>query len=230
MKILIVDDDAELRNLVGFALRQDGHETVEAPNGRRGLVVFAAERPELVILDVNMPELDGFATLKKLREFSDVPVLMLTVRSGEADQVLGLDLGADDYLGKPFSLRTLSARVRALSRRSGAGRPNLIESGELVLDMETQTVRVGVGPAVGLTGLEARLLQQLMSQAERAVPFDQLARQIWGYEGIGDRTRLKQLVHRLRLKLEPEPADPRFLLTIAGSGYLLRPTGQAPDR
>lgn len=112
MKILVVDDDAELRHLVGFALRQDGHQTVEAGDGGEALEVFASEKPDLVILDVNMPVMNGFDALREIRTRADTPVMMLTVRSAEADQVKGFDLGADDYLTKPFSPRTLLARVR----------------------------------------------------------------------------------------------------------------------
>ncbi len=223
MKILVVDDDAELRGLVGFALRQDGHQTVEAADGRAGLAVFATEKPDLVILDVNMPRMNGFETLREIRVQSDTPVMMLTVRSAESDQVRGLDLGADDYLTKPFSPRALLARVRAIARRAAGGRSLVLECGDLAVDPETQTVRVRGGDPVRLTGLEFRLLQFLMSQPGRTIPPERLARQIWGYQGIGDRTRLKQLVHRLRLKIESDPAEARRLVTVPGVGYSFHP-------
>jgi DNA-binding response OmpR family regulator len=223
LKVLVVDDDAELRGLVGFALRDDGHEVVEAADGKEALSAFAAERPDLVILDVNMPALNGFEVLGKLRERSDVPVMMLTVRAGEEDQVRGLDLGADDYLAKPFSPRGLLARVRALSRRTAGGRPGPLECGDLVLDRENQTVRVRGAAPVRLTALEFALLAFLMTQPGRPASPERLARHIWNYRGLGDRTRLKQLVHRLRLKIEDDPANAKRLVTAPGVGYLLQP-------
>ncbi len=228
MKILVVDDDAELRGLVGFTLRQDGHAIVEAVNGADALATFAGERPDLVILDVNMPVMNGFEALRRLRAGSDVPVMMLTVMSSEEDQVRGLDLGADDYLVKPFSPRTLLARVRALSRRAGAPAAGPVTLGDLRIDADAQTVRLGDGAPIRLTALELRLLLVLVPQAGRVVAPERLARDIWGYQGIGDRTRLKQLVHRLRQKLEQDPAGRRYLVTVPGAGYALRPEGVPP--
>ena len=222
MKILVADDDLELSGLIAFALRQGGFTTVEAPDGPSALETFRHENPDLVILDVNMPRLNGFEVLEQLRAFSAVPVLMLTVRAGEDDQVRGLDLGADDYLAKPFSPRTLLARVRALLRRGGTERPGHLDAGDLRLDPLSQAVTVGDAPPVKLTGLETRLLQILIASAGRPVTHDSLSRSIWGLRGVGDRQLLKQLVHRLRRKIEPEPAAPRRLVTIEGVGYALR--------
>ena len=130
MKILVVDDDLELLRLIAFALRQAGYMVLEAQDGPQALAVFERERPDLVVLDVNLPRLNGFEVLKKIRAVSEgLPVMMLTVRTGEEDQVRGLDLGADDYLGKPFSPRTLLARVRALLRRAGVDRPAPLTAG-----------------------------------------------------------------------------------------------------
>lgn len=227
MRILVADDDVELLGLVAFALRQAGFQVLEAADGEAALEVFRIERPDLVILDVNMPRRSGFEVLRTLRETSDVPVMMLTVRSSEEDQVKGLDLGADDYLGKPFSPRTLLARVRALLRRRGADRPGTLRAGHLAVDAATQSVAVGGGGPVHLTGLEMRLLQFLLANAGRPVPFDEASRHIWGVRGVGDRSLLKQLVHRLRAKIEPADGDPRYLRTVAGVGYLLAPDGAA---
>jgi DNA-binding response OmpR family regulator len=223
MKILVVDDDRELLELIAYALRQAGYLVLEAPDGPRALGTFRDEGADLVILDVNLPHLDGFEVLRRLRAESRVPVMMLTVRGAEEDQVRGLDLGADDYLTKPFSPRTLLARVRALLRRAGMEKPASLEAGDLVLDPDPQTVRVAGGGAVRLTGLEFRLLQLMVASAGRALPADRLVRHVWGYRGEGDRTQLKQLVHRLRRKIEPDPASPRYLVTAPGIGYLLRP-------
>ena len=222
MKILVADDDLELSGLIAFALRQGGFTVVEAPDGPSALQAISNESPDLVILDVNMPRLNGFEVLAKLRAFSRVPVLMLTVLASEDDQVRGLDLGADDYLVKPFSPRTLLARVRALLRRGGSEKPGAIEAGSIKLDPLTQSVRVGEGSDVRLTGLEVRLLQQLLATPDRPVTAESLSRAIWGLRGAGDRQLLKQLVHRLRRKIEPDPAAPRYLVTVEGVGYALR--------
>jgi len=222
VKILVADDDLELSGLIAFALRQGGFTVVEAPDGPSALQAISNESPDLVILDVNMPRLNGFEVLAKLRAFSRVPVLMLTVLASEDDQVRGLDLGADDYLAKPFSPRTLLARVRALLRRGGSEKPGAIEAGSIKLDPLTQSVRVGEGSDVRLTGLEVRLLQQLLATPDRPVTAESLSRAIWGLRGAGDRQLLKQLVHRLRRKIEPDPAAPRYLVTVKGVGYALR--------
>lgn len=226
MKILVVDDDLELLRLIAFALRQAGYMVLEAQDGPQALAVFERERPDLVVLDVNLPRLNGFEVLKKIRSISEgLPVMMLTVRTGEEDQVRGLDLGADDYLGKPFSPRTLLARVRALLRRAGVDRPAPLTAGDLLLDLETQTVRVKGGDPVRLTNLEVRLLQLLLANGGHTLPLERLTSHVWGYRGLGDRQLLKQLVHRLRRKIEIDPASPRYLVTISGVGYALNPAG-----
>jgi len=222
VKILVADDDLDLSGLIAFALRQGGFTVVEAPDGPSALAAITNESPDLVILDVNMPRLTGFEVLERLRTFSNVPVLMLTVRAGEDDQVRGLDLGADDYLPKPFSPRTLLARVRALLRRGGAERPGTIEAGRLRLDPLSQTLVVGDAPPVRLTGLETRLVQLMLATPNRPVTADSLSRSIWGLRGAGDRQLLKQLVHRLRRKIEADPASPSTMVTVDGVGYLLR--------
>jgi DNA-binding response OmpR family regulator len=222
VKILVVDDDIELRNLIAFALRQAGYLVVEAGDGPRAIAEFAGEKPDLVVLDVNLPQLSGFEVLKRIRAESKTPVMMLTVRASEEDQVQGLDLGADDYLAKPFSPRTLLARIRAMLRRSGLERSARVESGDLVLDPERQSVVVKGGSPVRLTGLEFRLLQFLLANAGHALPTERLTSHVWGDRGTGDRQLLKQLVHRLRQKIEEDPADPRYLTTVSGVGYLFR--------
>lgn len=225
MKILVVDDDAELRGLIGFALSQAGYAVVQAADGTQALTQFAAEQPELVILDVNMPGLDGFEVCRRIRAQSPVPVMLLTVRNSEDDLIRGLDGGADDYLNKPFSPRTLTARVRALLRRGGGERPTPLQQGDLVLDTERQSVsREGLG-FVALTNREFRLLQYLLANAGRVVSNEQVTIHVWGHHGIGDRTLLKQLVHRLRQKIEPNPAEPQYLVTIPSVGYILQPNG-----
>ncbi len=224
MKILAVDDDLDLLRLIAFALRQAGYMVLEAQDGPSALSTFERERPDLVILDVNLPRLNGFEVLKKIRAVSGtIPVMMLTVRTAEEDQVRALDLGADDYLGKPFSPRALLARVRALLRRAGVERPAPLTSGDLALDLETQSVRVRGGDWVRLTNLEVRLLQLLLANGGHTLPLERLTSHVWGYRGLGDRQLLKQLVHRLRRKIEADPASPRYLVTVSGVGYALHP-------
>jgi len=229
VRILVVDDDQELRSLVGFALRRAGYLIQEAGEGETALAVFRREQPDLVILDVNLPGLSGFEICQQMRAQSTVPILMLTVRASEEDEVRGLDLGADDYLTKPFSPRTLLARVRALLRRRGMepGEAVLHEtplsSGDLELDPEAQSVRAGGRPPARLTELEFRLMQYLLVNAGHVLPAEGLVQHVWGYRGVGDRQRLKQLVHRLRQKLEANPSEPRYLLTVANVGYKLDP-------
>lgn len=230
MKILVADDDLELRGLVAYALRQSGYLVVEAGDGGAALERFSAEEPQAAILDFNMPVRSGIDVVRALRaRGARIPVLMLTVRSDEEDLVAALDAGADDYLTKPFSPRTLLARLRALLRRSGGDRPSAIAAGDLVLDAERRAVTVSGGPPVTLTALEFRLLQILLANAGRVVAAERLTAHVWGARGPSERQALKQLVHRLRGKIEDEPAAPRRLTTSPGQGYVLRTEGGALD-
>ena len=222
MKILAVDDDQDLLALVAFALNQAGYAVVKATDAPAALRVFDEEMPNLVILDINLPSGSGFDVCKAIRANSTVPVMMLTVRGEEEDLVKALEIGADDYLTKPFSPRTLLARVKALLRRAGIEQGDSLSAGALSLDLETHTVRVAGGEPLRLTRLETRLLQLLMAQAGHVVATERLLAHVWGRRGSGDRQLLKQLVHRLRHKLEPDPSQPRFLQTESGIGYRLR--------
>jgi DNA-binding response OmpR family regulator len=219
MKILIVDDDPDLLSLVGFALSQSGFVVVKGVDVASALKAFAAEAPDLAILDINLPGGSGFDICEAIRRQSRIPIMMLTARGEEEDLVRALDLGADDYLTKPFSPRTLLARVRALLRRSGVESGGAMTVGRLRLDLEALVLHLGEGPAVKLTKLETRLLQILLANAGHVVGTERLLTHVWGHRGSGDRQLLKQLVHRLRHKIETDPAAPQVLKTEAGAGY-----------
>jgi DNA-binding response OmpR family regulator len=211
--------------VVSFALRQAGFPVVQANSYGTGLAEFRAEQASLVILDINLPGGSGFDLCEAIRRVSAVPIMMLTVRGEEADLVRALELGADDYLTKPFSPRTLIARVRALLRRAGvegAARPASTQVGELTLDADTLTLHIGTEREQRLTPLEVRLLQLLFANAGQVVAADRLLAHVWGQRGGGDRQLLKQLVHRLRLKLGDDAEQPRWLETVPNAGYRLR--------
>jgi DNA-binding response OmpR family regulator len=220
MKVLIADDDADLRELIAFTLTQAGYLVVKAADGPTALRRFEAEAADLVVLDINMPGMSGFQVCEGIRARSRVPVMMLTVRGEEEDLVRALGLGADDYLTKPFSPRTLLARLKALLRRAGSEPAAPLNAGRVALDLEEHTVRIGEAAAVHLTKLELRLLQMLLANAGHSVASDRLLTHVWGHRSGGDRQLLKQLVHRLRQKIEANPATPALLRTSA-AGYKL---------
>jgi DNA-binding response OmpR family regulator len=221
MKILSADDDKDLLALIAFTLSQAGYLVIKASDGPSAIRAFDAEAPDLVILDINMPGASGFQVCEAVRSKSRVPVMMLTVRGEEEDLVKALELGADDYLSKPFSPRTLLARVKALLRRAGLENATPMAAGRVSLNVEEHTVQIGAQDPVRVTKLELRLLQMLVANAGHTVSSDRLLMQVWGHKGAGDRQLLKQLVHRLRQKLELDPAAPQMLQTVAGAGYKL---------
>ncbi|MCA9973964.1 MAG: response regulator transcription factor [Anaerolineales bacterium] len=219
MQVLIVDDDRVLADLVAFTLRHEGFQVQLAYNGETALQKWAADRPDLVILDLNLPLVDGFAVCRHIRREADTPIIMLTVRGNEDDIVRGLEMGADDYITKPFSPRQLVARVQAVLRRAGKGPAAAVsQSGDLVLDQTRREVRLGAAGTVSLTPLETRLLGYLMTNAGHVVPTEAVIAHVWGPEG-GDRDMVRQLVRRLRAKIEPDPANPTLIETIPGLGY-----------
>jgi DNA-binding response OmpR family regulator len=219
LKILLVDDDPDLLAVTSFALQQAGMLVVKANSFGTALKVFHDEHPDLAILDINLPGGSGYDLCIALRRESSLPILMLTVRNEEADLVRALELQADDYLTKPYSPRTLIARVKALLRRSGAELVSKSEAGAFRLDHALLELRVGE-QVYRVTPLESRLLQLLISNAGQPVATDQLLRHIWGERGGGDRQLLKQLVHRLRQKMG-DKGDPA-IETVNNVGYRLR--------
>jgi len=237
MKVLIVDDDRALADVVAFTLRREGFQIVQAYDGEAALQRWNEELPDLVVLDVNLPRLDGFAVCQRIREQSDTPILLLTVRGDEDDVVRGLELGADDYVTKPFSPRQLVARAQAVLRRAKGTLPTAHRGrvGELVLDSNRREMCIGQGSVVSLTPLETRLLDYFMLNAGQVLTAEAIIDHVWGVEG-GDRDMLRQLVRRLRSKMaqsagmpdqDTEPMHPAYIETVPGLGYGLTITTQS---
>lgn len=227
-KILVVDDDAYVCRSLADVLQEEGYAVVTAQDGPTALRLLYAERPDLVILDVMMPDMDGWEVCRRIRELTDTPILMLTARGQIKDRVKGLDLGADDYLVKPVALEELRARVRAALRRariSPESSPQLFsfDGGHLVVDLLAGEVFVK-GERLKLRPLELRLLTYLVRNAGQLLSHDQILEAVWGYEYSGDRASLKLYIWRLRQKIEKDPAHPRCIQTVRGMGYrLIRP-------
>jgi DNA-binding response OmpR family regulator len=219
MKILIVEDDLALSDVLSFTLRRAGFEVATAYDGEAALTAWAEEEPNLVLLDLNLPRVDGLTVCRQIRSQSRTPIIILSVRGGDDAVVEGLELGADDYIVKPFSPSQLVARIRAVLRRLDATPiPGPLAAGDLILDRSRNEVRKGGDSAIRLTPLECRLLEALMLNAGQVLPADLLIDAVWGAEG-GDRTMLKQLIYRLRTKIEPDPAQPTYIETVPGIGY-----------
>ena len=221
-RILVVDDEARMRRFVRMNLDLEGYEVLEAQNGLVALDKVRETIPDLVLLDVMMPDMDGFETLEHLREFSPVPVIMLTVKSDEADRIRGLDLGADDYVTKPFSARELVSRIRAVLRRVEPSKPGgegpLVIDEDLAIDFQRREVIVR-GDRIKLRPTEHRLLLHLVENAGWIVPQETLLARVWGPEYRDDNQLLRLYVTYLRKKIEPDPSSPRYILTERGVGY-----------
>ncbi len=222
-RILVVDDEPSILDTLTFRLRREGFEVSTAASGLEALQVFRQAQPHLVVLDVMLPDMDGLEVCRRLREQSAVPVLMLTARGDEMDRVMGLEVGADDYLVKPFSYRELLARIRALLRRleldrqAGAG-PQQLEVGAVRLDVAARRVWKGE-QEVSLSSREFDLLFHLMRAAGRAIRRQELFDRVWGVDWVGDPHTLDVHIRWLRMKLEDDPANPRYIQTIRGYGY-----------
>ncbi len=221
-RILVVDDEPDLVHAVRLYLEMEGYLVFAASNGYEALEKVREKLPDLVVLDVMMPEMDGFETLERIREAYNVPVIMLTVRGEEADKVRGLQLGADDYVTKPFSQRELLSRIQAVLRR--AEMPPLVPKTQvkvdedLMLDFERNEVIVR-GQKTALTPTEHRLLYHLVSNPGRVLTYETLLAKVWGYEYREEAHYVRLYVNYLRQKVEPDPANPRYILTERGLGY-----------
>lgn len=228
--VLIADDDLQLLNLVTLNLELEGYDVLRASDGRQALEQIERQHPDLVLLDVVMPRMGGFAVCHRVREYSTVPIIIITARGQEQEKVRGLDIGADDYLVKPFGVSELLARVRAVLRRTQFTTGELtpagqspITLGELSIDYARRLVTMA-GQKVVLTPTEYRILAFLARNAGQIIPQERLLEQIWGSAYVGENHLLQVNINRLRGKLEADPAHPRYILTEAGVGYLLAPS------
>jgi DNA-binding response OmpR family regulator len=221
-RILIVDDEPRIIHFIRLNLEHDGFQVFEAPSGAKALEQLRDRLPDLILLDVMMPDLDGFETLRLIREISAVPVIMLTAKGEEDDRVRGLELGADDYITKPFSPRELVSRVRAVLRRTEAAAPAAHEAiqvdDRLKLDFDRREIWVD-GKLVRLRPTEFKLLYHLVQNAGWVVPHDQLLAKVWGYEYRDETHYLRLYINYLRQKIEKDPSDPQYILTERGVGY-----------
>ena len=223
--VLIIEDEQAIIDILTFNFKKEGYKVLEAMDGQTGLELALSENPDLILLDVMLPKMDGFEVCKKIREKSSVPIIMLTAREEEVDKVLGLELGADDYMTKPFSIRELTARVKANLRRtsidrasSGQDNSSMITSGDLTINVERYEVSK-YGKVIDITLREFELLKFLATQPERIFSRENLLENVWGYEYYGDVRTVDVTVRRLREKIEDDPGMPRYIITKRGVGY-----------
>ncbi len=230
--ILVVEDEPTLRETLAEALEADGFRVVSAADGREALLTFRAERPDLILLDLMLPELSGIEVCRIIRAESGVPIVMLTAKDSELDKVVGLELGADDYITKPFSLRELSARIRALFRRAEksvevdgvGGGPTSVDLGGVQVDLAGHRI-LREGLVVPMKPKAFELLAFLIRHPGQAFTRDQLLDQVWGYDYGGETRTVDVHVHWLRSRIEADPANPEFIHTVRGVGYVFRRPG-----
>lgn len=225
-RILVVDDDPVLSELVSYILRAEGYDPLVANDGEDGLRKFQATQPDLVVLDVTMPEMDGFEVCRRIRTTAATPIIMLTAQGSEEAIVRGLDLGADDYVTKPFQLKPFMARVRANLRRANAPQPHYgkvtYQDEYITIDLEAHKVLIK-GEPVKLTPTEYKLLAVLVKNRGRILEFRQLLEQVWGFEYIDDIDYLRVYIWHLRRKVEPDPKNPTYLHNELSIGYRFDP-------
>ncbi|MGF7397833.1 response regulator [Thermoanaerobacterium thermosaccharolyticum] len=221
-RILIIDDEKPIVEILKYNLEKNGYSTIEAYDGEEGLKLAQEKNPDLILLDVMLPKMDGFTVLRILRQTMTTPILMLTAKEEEVDKVLGLELGADDYVTKPFSMRELIARVKANLRRSGInngeGMSNIIIVNNLSIDLSKYKVEKN-GRPIELTSREFGLLKFLVANRGLIFSREMLLEKVWGYEYFGDVRTVDVTIRRLREKIEDDPANPRYIHTKRGVGY-----------
>lgn len=221
-RILVVDDERGLAKIIRLNLEQDGFEVVEANNGAQAMDKLRTSLPDLILLDVMMPDMDGFTVLKMVREIGSTPVIMLTAKGQEEDKIKGLELGADDYVTKPFSPRELTSRIRAVLRRGSFNKDEeagkVVVDDRLTIDFDRHEVWVD-GELVQLRPTEYRLLYHLVQNAGWVLTHDQILNKVWGYEYENEPHYVRLYINYLRKKLEVDPADPQYILTERGVGY-----------
>ncbi|HMI32105.1 MAG TPA: response regulator transcription factor [Candidatus Limnocylindrales bacterium] len=218
-RILIVEDDARIADLIAKNLEAVGYECHQSADGGRALADFARLKPALVVLDLGLAGMDGLEVTRRIRKESDVPILIVTARSGEGDKLLGLEIGADDYVTKPFSTAELTARVRALLRRStGALTDRILEIGTIRIDPGRRSLERD-GVAIPVTTLEFDVLYFLASRPGRVFSREALMEQVWGSDRVVDDRSIDSLISRVRRKLESDPSNPQYLQTVWGAGY-----------
>ena len=224
MEILIVDDEALLVKGIRFNLQNDGYEVISGTNGLEAVSLAKEEAPDLIVLDIMMPELDGLTACARIREFSDVPIILLTAKSEDMDKLIGFDQGADDYVTKPFNILELKARIRALLKRTTARASDAdddLEIGDIKLDRDSRNAYKS-GELVELTAKEFDLIALLMSNPNRVYSREALLDTLWTYEYRSDIRTLDVHIRRLREKLEDNPADPQYIMTKWGVGYYFK--------
>jgi two-component system KDP operon response regulator KdpE len=218
-RILVVDDERAIRRFLGLTLEAHGYQVLDATSGEQALRLIASERPDLVVLDLGLPDLDGVQVITRTREWSDVPIVVLSVRDREADKVRALDSGADDYLTKPFGQDELLARLRvALRRSAGSAQQPVIEVGDLAVDVDRRRVTVA-GADVALTPTEYDILKLLAQHAGKVLTHRHILRQVWGPTYEDEPHVLRVNISNLRRKIEPDPSRPRYVVTEPGVGY-----------
>ena len=225
MKILVVDDEELLVKGIRFNLRSDGYDVISGSNGLEAVALTQAEEPDLIVLDVMMPEMDGLTACAKIREFSNVPIILLTAKADDMDKLMGFDNGADDYLTKPFNILELKARIRALLRRSGQqvkdNSQNTVTVGTITLDLDARNAYRN-GELADLTAKEFDVIEFLMRNPNRVYSREALLDTIWAYEYRSDIRTVDVHIRRLREKLELDPAQPQYIMTKWGVGYYFR--------
>lgn len=224
--ILVVDDEPKFLKVMQFNLENSGYQVSTASDGPGAIKLITKDEPELVLLDILMPDMDGWETCQKIREFSNVPIIMLTALSENEDKVKGLNIGADDYISKPFSVEEMLARVQSLLRRIDTTRkrknaPSVIKKGDLKIDFNQQRVFLS-GEEVSLTRTEYHLLATLARSAGRVMSFEYLLGEVWGDSQIGANQLVWKTIHRLRRKIEPSSKKPTYIVSIPGTGYLFQ--------